>query len=152
MELERRAGERMRLRGSDRDKAERLKREMRWHEPQRSYPRASPAEANRLPVWHVELWKKIKRLPAGVRRIRQTRKVCLKEEVKFRGEEKRGKMYTEGMEGLYLPFCLGEKKKCPHLASVLTGQFAVHPQSLVTVKKGKSVCPYIHNNVFDRYR
>lgn len=82
----------MRLRGSDGDKAERLKREMRWHEPWRSYPRASPAEANRLPVRHAELWKKkIKRLPAGVRRIRQTRKVCLKEEAKFRRDEKRGK-------------------------------------------------------------
>lgn len=36
--------------------------------------------------------KKIKRLPAGVRRIRQTRKVCLNEEVKFRGDEKRPKI------------------------------------------------------------
>lgn len=34
----------------------------------------------------------MKRLPAGVRRIRQTRKVCLNQEGKFGGDEKRCKM------------------------------------------------------------
>lgn len=52
MELEKGARERVRLRGSDRDKAARLKREMRRHEPQRAYPRTSPAEAEQLPLRH----------------------------------------------------------------------------------------------------